>query len=266
MKIESVKLVYFSPTGTSKAVVQGIARGINPRIVEFIDITLPEAREQPLVCYEDELLIVAVPVYMGRVPAVATDWLNRIQADKTPTVCVVVYGNRAFENALRELKDIVTGCGGIPIAGAAYIGEHSFATAEAPIALGRPDRDDLEHAEEFGRKIREKLQSISPITQVPCVEVPGTFPYEGVTKLWDVDFIEVSDLCEDCGVCAEVCPVGAIDSEKSSTIDHVKCITCCACIKACPQGARSIKPSKVKDAQTRLFTNCKEPKQPEYFL
>jgi len=30
MKTESVKLVYFSPTGTTKSVVQGIANGINP--------------------------------------------------------------------------------------------------------------------------------------------------------------------------------------------------------------------------------------------
>ena len=266
MNIESVKLVYFSPTGTSKAVVQGIARGLNPRIVEFIDITPSEARKQPLVCSEDELLVIAVPVYMGRVPAVASDWLNRIQANKTPAVCVVVYGNRAFENALRELTDIVTQCGGVPVAGAAFIGEHSFATPEAPIALGRPDPGDLEHAEEFGRKIREKLEAVSPVSRAPRVEVPGSYPYEGVTELWDVDFIEVGDLCQECGVCVDVCPVGAIDSVHTRKIDHVKCITCCACIKACPEGARTIKPSKVKDAQTRLFTNCKEPKQPECFL
>ena len=33
MKIKSLKLVYFSPTGTTKKVVQGIAQGINQRIV-----------------------------------------------------------------------------------------------------------------------------------------------------------------------------------------------------------------------------------------
>lgn len=39
MKMESVKLVYFSPTGTTKAVVQSIAHGIGPGTVELIDIT-----------------------------------------------------------------------------------------------------------------------------------------------------------------------------------------------------------------------------------
>lgn len=133
-------------------------------------------------------LVVAVPVYMGRVPALLNEWLNAIQAHNTPTVCVVVYGNRVFDNALLELKNIVMNCGCIPIAWAAYIGEHSFSNSEAPIAQGRPDEDDLNHAEVFGQKICEKLQSISLISQISDVYVPGTYPYGGVTKLWDVDF------------------------------------------------------------------------------
>ena len=78
MEIPSVKLVYFSPTGTTKAVVQEIARGINPGTVEELDITRPGARKQPLRTSENELLIVGVPVYMGRVPALATEWLQAI--------------------------------------------------------------------------------------------------------------------------------------------------------------------------------------------
>lgn len=34
MKIQSLKLVYFSPTGTTKTVIEGIARGINQSPVE----------------------------------------------------------------------------------------------------------------------------------------------------------------------------------------------------------------------------------------
>ncbi len=106
MEIQSLKLAYFSPTGTTRAVVQGISRGINQCSVEIIDITRPDTRKKPLQTSENELLIIAVPVYMGRVPALLTEWLQVIKAQKTPVVCVVVYGNRAYENALLELKDI----------------------------------------------------------------------------------------------------------------------------------------------------------------
>ncbi|AKB20080.1 EFR1 family ferrodoxin [Methanosarcina sp. WWM596] len=266
MEIESLKLVYFSPTGTTKTVVQGIAHGINPGTTELIDITRPDARKQPLMTSENELLVLGVPVYMGRVPALLNEWLNSIQAHNTPTVCVVVYGNREYDDALLELKNIVTKCGCIPIACAGYIGEHSFSNSEMPTAEGRPDEDDLLHAEEFGRKIREKLQSVSAISQISDVQVPGTYPYRRDTKLWIVDFIAVNDECTQCGTCAELCPTGAIDPENSNLIDTGKCITCCACIKNCPQNARSMKPGLVKDASVRLHTLYSQRKEPECFI
>ncbi|MCP4677119.1 MAG: ferredoxin [Deltaproteobacteria bacterium] len=264
MKIQSLKLVCFSPTGTTKAVIQGVARGINQSNVELIDITTPEARKQQLQTSENELLVVAVPVYMGRVPALLNEWLNSIQASNTPTVCVVVYGNRAYEDALLELKDILTKRGCVPIAGAAYIGEHSFSSSELPTAEGRPDASDLNHAELFGRKINEKLLSVSSVDHIS--DIPGNRPYGGVTELWSVDFIAVGNECTQCGICAEGCPVGAIDSEKSSLIDMEKCFTCCACIKNCPQNARTMKTGPVKDAAMRLIRLYNERKEPENFF
>lgn len=266
MHVKSLKLVYFSPTGTTKTVVRGIARGINPSAAESIDITRPSARRRPLLAAENELLVIGVPVYMGRVPELLREWLNAIQARNTPTVCVVVYGNRVYDDALLELKDIVTQRGCVPIACAAYIGEHSFSSSGTPVAHGRPDADDLNHAEQFGRKIRQKLQSIASASQIPDVPVPGVYPYRGSTKLWSVDFMAVSDQCSQCGVCTETCPVGAIDAQDSALIDIEKCITCCACIKICPQSARTMKASPVMDAAKRLNTLFREPKKPECFL
>jgi ferredoxin len=266
MEMESVKLVYFSPTGTTKAVVQGIARGIHPGNVESVDITRPDARIQPLRTSEKELLIIGVPVYMGRVPALLTDWLRAISAQNTPAVCVVVYGNRAYEDALIELNDILTQCGCRPIAGAAYLGEHSFSDDETPTAKDRPDARDVHHAESFGRKVREKLTAIPSVDRISGVTIPGCHPYRGDSTLWTVDFIAVGDACTQCGICAAECPVGAIDPDDSAVIDTEKCITCCACIKHCPEHARSMKPGLVKDAQLRLHTLYSERKEPECFL
>ncbi|MDD1692420.1 MAG: EFR1 family ferrodoxin [Methanoregula sp.] len=274
MKIPSLKLVYFSPTGTTKKVVREIARGIHPGTVEELDITRPGARIQPLQTSEKELLIIGVPVYMGRVPALSGEWLHTIQAHNTPAVCVVVYGNRAYDDALLEMNDILTQRGSKPIAGAAFIGEHSFSDAKTPTALGRPDARDLKHAELFGQKIQKKLQSVLSTDQISAVKIPGCHPYLGEpchpyprdSKFWNVDFIAVSDACVQCGACAEGCPVGAVDPENSSMIDTEKCITCCACIKHCPKHARTVKPGLVRDASLRLNTLYKERKEPVYFL
>lgn len=265
MNIQSLKLAYFSPTGTTRAVLQSMACGIGCA-PEHFDITLPAARLSPLSASEDDLLVLGVPVYMGRVPDLLSDWLKRLDLRRTPTVCVVVYGNRAYENALLELKDVVSERGGIPIGAAAFIGEHSFSSPERPASVGRPDSEDLRQAEDFGRRIAGQLRSFSTFERSHDLSVPGTCPYGGITKLWDVDFIEVGEGCDQCGLCAEQCPTGAIDRAKSAAVDPVKCITCCACIKRCPKRARTMKPGPVMDASSRIHTLYPIPKEPELFL
>ncbi|HWR39560.1 MAG TPA: EFR1 family ferrodoxin [Patescibacteria group bacterium] len=264
METGTLKVVCFSPTGTTKAIAGAVAAGMASERTEMIDITTPDARNRVLRTTEHDRLVVAVPVYMGRVPALIQEWLWTIQAERTPAVALVVYGNRAFDNALLELADIMTECGCHVAAGGAYIGEHSFSSPGIPTAEGRPDANDMRHAEQWGRKIREKLLCAG--LQTPgLVNIPGQRPYGGVTELWSVDFIAVSEQCVQCGSCAERCPAGAIDPHDSRLIDTEKCITCCACIKNCRQQARTMKPGLVQEAAVRLNTLCREPKEPVTF-
>jgi ferredoxin len=125
---------------------------------------------------------------------------------------------------------------------------------------------DLAHAEQFGKRIAEKLQMVSRSELITRVDFPGNYPYGGVTQLWSIDFIEVNNECDQCGICAEVCPANAVDSANSRIIDKEKCITCCACIKKCPKGAKSIKDSPVKEAAARLNRLYSERKEPVIFI
>lgn len=265
MNITKAKIVYFSPTGTTEKVIKSIVKGFECSQTDCLNITQTESRNKGLVLKKGEILVIGVPVYMGRVPALLADFLNSIRADNVPAVCVVVYGNRAYENALLELTDIVEEKGCIPIAGAAFIGEHSFSSPERPTAHSRPDADDLALAEQFGREVWAKTISYSNL-QDKIIKIPGTRPYNGITELWDVDFIEVSNNCIQCGMCAEVCPQDAVDPYDSHKIDTVKCITCCACIKKCPEKSRSIKSGPVMDAANRLTNIYSERKESEYFV
>jgi len=84
-----------------------------------------------------------------------------------------LYGNREFEDALRELKDLAVETGFRPIAGGAFIGEHSFAGSKFPIARRRPDHKDIEKCSEFGALIKEKIQQVDSIDSIPIPEFPG---------------------------------------------------------------------------------------------
>lgn len=270
MEIRSLKLVYFSPTGTTKRIVEAIAQGIDQSAAEIVDITTPEGRNRQLQASGDELLLIGAPVYFGRVQADAIEWFRTIKAHNTPAVCVVMYGNREYDDALLELRDTAEKIGAFPVACAAFIGEHSFSGVETPIAPGRPDADDLSCAMSFGRKIKEKISALQSIGHVAATTVPGNDPYKDVQesrkRLSGIDFIAVDDSCVQCGTCAQHCPVGAIDPENSASIDREKCIVCNACIKVCPQHARKISSDMIMNIALQLSRACQARKEPVYFL
>ncbi len=266
MRIESVKLVYFSPTQTTKAVLQSIAEGMAAEASETLDFTLAEDRARQLPPFGDELVLLGVPVYAGRVPLDAAEYLSTLTASQTPAVVVVVYGNRAYDDALRELSDIALGAGFVPLAGGAFIGEHSFSTAETPLARGRPDDRDIAEARAFGARIRDKLERLGSIAETAPLSVPGDFPYRKRMRLFKKSPATSTELCNQCGDCVPVCPKGAIDEDDPTRTDSEKCILCCTCIKVCPERARSTQDPEVLGVIDRLVRTCQERREPETFL
>ena len=105
------------------------------------------------------------------VAPLAMERLQYIRGVDTPTVLVVVYGNRAYEKALMELDAFAIPHGFKVIAGATFIGEHSYSTDKYPIAVGRPDESDLAFAAEFGKKIMEKIQTADSMDTLYPVDV-----------------------------------------------------------------------------------------------
>ena len=103
MIVDRVTLAYFSPTGTTRRVLEAIARGVGGREVQRIDLTLPGAKAPALSPTAGTLVLLGAPVYAGRVPETAVARLQRLHGEGAAAVLVVVYGNRAFEDALLEL-------------------------------------------------------------------------------------------------------------------------------------------------------------------
>jgi len=265
MEVKKVKLIYFSPTGTTQKVLESIAEGIAVEDVEHINLTLPEGAQQIVSPLSDELAIIGAPVYGGRVPADAINRFKQIKASKTLAIPIVVYGNREFEDALLELKNLAIELGFIPVAGGAFIGEHSFATKEVPIANGRPDSLDIQKAMDFGAKIKDRITALqSPDAQID-LEVPGRFPYEGGPRAMSASPVTNEDICTVCGTCATVCPTAAISINGNVATNVEVCIRCSACVKNCPTGARIWEDSMLKKIAGWLNENCSKRKEPQIF-
>jgi ferredoxin len=267
MGVNFLRIIYFSPTETTKKVLEGIGKGIQSEIIERVDLTSPKAENQDFDESYDELTLIGAPVYGGRIPVDAKNRLNRLKANNSPAAVVVVYGNREYEDALLELRDIASEAGFKPIAGGAFIGEHSFANDETPIASGRPDPEDLNRAEEFGKQIRLKLEGNRKVEDLSIIQVPGNFPYKKRGKRLDeISPTVKEELCTKCGNCAMGCPTEAITLEAKIMIRQDACILCCACIKNCPTQAITMEHPKIKKAAEWLYTDYRERKEPEIYI
>lgn len=265
MNIREIRLVYFSPTHTTRSVLEGIARGIGGASTVHVDSTLAASKTDVLPG-ENVLALIGAPVYGGRLSLDAISRLQRVVGHGTPAVLVVVYGNRAYEDALLELRNLSIEMGFVPIAAGAFIGEHSYSTPGVPIAPGRPDVDDRLKAEQFGRLIDVKLRGMQ--SAEGTVDVPGHLPlkermggaFAGISPETD------EAVCARCGNCFAVCPMSAISLTEAVVTIKTSCIRCCACVRECSTGARGMRDPRLLEVARWLNVNCAERKEPETYL
>ena len=264
-------ILTFSPTGTSRKIAEGIARGPGADKIQLTDITHPTSVEED---YDaDKLLLVCVPVYGGHAAPTALKRMEGIRGNGAMAVPVVVYGNRHYEKALKELDSFLTERGFRTIAAGTFIGEHSYSTEQTPIAVGRPDADDIAFAEHFGQRIAMKWNDApnADTVDVDAIELPEQDDnimqhFKQTVMSWMTSGLKMpaspqadASLCNTCGTCAELCPTSAIRKENPQETDATLCIKCCACVKGCPVQARNF-PTPFAKLLTENFTQRKENK------
>ena len=93
MKYSNIHLIYFSPTHTSAKIVYAIAEGMGATSMSESDVTCESLDMEEYI--DDELTIIAAPVYGGRVAETAMERFRMFRsAHHAPVVPVVLYGNR----------------------------------------------------------------------------------------------------------------------------------------------------------------------------
>ena len=209
--------------------------------------------------------VIGSPVYAGRLPPLMVERLQQIEGGGRPAVVFVVYGNRAYEDALLEMVDVALAAGFRPLAAAAFVGEHSYSTADMPIAQGRPDAADLAKARRLGEQVAECMGDGTRDMGAAPLSLPGHRPGRDLRAPLGVAPAVVGTLCGTCGVCGTVCPTGAIGTD-GPVADGSLCIQCCACIKACPSGARRTVDPRILQVAERLHRTCGHRQEPEVYF
>ena len=242
--------IIFSPTGGTEKVTHLLGQQWSENPVK---IDLSEAKTDFSKCEisPEDMVFVAMPSFGGRAPAVAMERLKQIAGNGAKCTLVCVYGNRAYEDTLVEMEDAAKECGFRVVAAVAAVAEHSILPQ---YATGRPDASDEAQLVGFAAKIAGKDSELTSL--------PGNRPYKksgaGLVPKPTKD-------CVKCGLCAEKCPVHAIDRASFAAAPKL-CIGCMRCVKQCPQNARKVNGMMVSAAAMAIKKACSVKKENELYL
>lgn len=253
--------IQFSPTGGTQAVLRFLGAPFGePEAI--LDLTDPQTDLSRFSFQKEDVCLAAVPSYGGRVPDLAVKGLEKLTGNGALAVPVVVYGNRAYDDTLLELRDCLIRQGFRCFAAVAAVAEHSIMRQ---FGTGRPDAADALELNSFGEAIKKALARISSGGQdLPPISVPGHFPYidhkpSALIPLPGPD-------CSGCGKCARLCPAQAIDPQDPANTDRERCIACMRCVSVCPSHSRQVNPELLEKLAGRLGPALAQPKENQCFL
>lgn len=246
--MKRIGILYFSPTNNTKRICYAIASGMEAKDPVNLNITNLAFRtklssDPDVFIDKTDHLVIGAPVYTGKLPVQVIECLKTLKGHGKECTAVVVYGNRHYGIALYNMVEILANNGFNVKAAGAFIGQHSYSDI-IPVAVGRPDKTDLEKAFNFGNNSLNSSNYLS----LADILVQKDF-FSKSKKYTPVVPVFRLDKCSLCGACSKRCPVGIISPETGNFMNHEakkKCLGCMACAAICKQKARLIKPNPVK--------------------
>lgn len=260
MDIKKVKTIFFSPGRKTGNIASVFSRHLGYDYERY-DITSYKKRDTKIELANDEVAVFAYPVYGGRVVDIMVNQFENIVFNNNIAVVLAVYGNRAYEDALLEMQDLLEAKGVKVIAAGAFIANHSIMRK---VAAGRPDEKDMEIVEDFAKKVRNKIDNLESFEKLEKLKLPGNHPYR---KYNGIPLKPKGNRkCVACMACVNNCPVNAIPKENPRYTDKSKCITCMGCHVICPQNARHLNVILHELSEISFKMKYGKRKEPDIFI
>jgi ferredoxin len=244
-------IVFFSVSGTARAVAEGIAEGLESRGVACALHDLGDSPVPDLGGFE--IVGVGSPVHYYRLSAPVEQALRSMgRLDGVASFAFVVHGTYRGK-ALNDARDALARAGAVDLGGFACHGvEHfpGYARVGYRFSVGHPNAEELDAAHAFGAAAAEAAAAIASGSPAPPPSArdprtPLLYALERaitlqrfVPAVYSHLFRADPALCTRCARCVRACPKGNVHLRRGETPEWGRdCIMCLACRDICPEGA-----------------------------
>jgi len=233
----NIALFYFSATGITEIISNHIAAILKREgnSIKLINIITLDSRQFQYDFLEFDAYIFGFPVFGGRPPTIAEDWMRTLDGRGQKCSMFFTYDARDLEWAHQVTYYLLKQANFRVVLSAEFIGKHSFNVAKGwSLAEDRPNQLDFEIASEFALQSINRFQKDSEFS----IDL-SEFTYKPIkTKkslgVW-ANFYPSrgKDDCSMCYLCEKECPVKAFDAVSGET-NRKACIQCMHCVTICP--------------------------------
>jgi flavodoxin/Pyruvate/2-oxoacid:ferredoxin oxidoreductase delta subunit len=231
-----IGIFYFSATGITELIAKHITAVLEKEnhSVQSKNFLTPHNRLNTIDFLEYDFIFFGFPVFGGRPPSIAEDWMTNIDGKNKKCSMFFTYGARDLEWAHQITYYLLTQSNFQIVLSAEFIGRHSFNLAGWSLAEDRPNKEDLAVATKFA------LDSLSRFQNNSQFEIDlSHFSYKPkIQKIIRGEWAKFypfreSEECSLCNLCENQCPTGAF-SAKTGTVNKQLCIHCMHCLSICP--------------------------------
>lgn len=167
-------------------VIRDVLDDCSPADVVFECHDLFRERPEDIAVDDETVVVIGMPVYVGKIPLPAAHALRNITGSGAMTLAAVSYSGRTYGNALFELKRLAEDCGFKPIGAGAFLVSHFAVKGGRHGAV--PDQD-TESIHEFAIAASKKIKRLAgcdvkelKIKPMP-VEVSGRMPVHKISRI-----------------------------------------------------------------------------------
>ena len=245
----------FSATGRTAKIADILGGGFEGE-KHRLDLSDPRMAAQAFEA--EDFCILTVSVYEGRVPKPAAENLKKLTGNGAKVLLAAVFGNRAVDDCLLEMQEIMVQQGFVPVAAIEAVAQHSILTQVVPF---RPDHADRTELQTFTAQVAALLEENRTDYSL---DLPGKMPY---VEMGGIPLQPKGNRkCIGCGLCAQKCPMQAIPSDAPAQTDKTRCITCMRCVELCPVHARDFHPLLQKAAYLMMRSKMQGRKPNKLYL